>query len=259
LITFTDLGLFSYLGNELFQYAALLGVGERLGYEVRLPPSAQHHLGELIDLCTPTYTTEELRRLRHRFAQCYPSFGYEARLESIPDWCDLFGYFQSRRHFPEDHRLRALMHLRADVAARAEEMWRPADAGRPVVGFHVRRGDNVGSSHWLLLEEVGYYPRAMERFEDLDPVFLVVSEDPDWCVANLSAPNVVVADGASPAVHLALLARCDHLILANSSFSWWAAWFQEPRGGRVVGPRQWYHPGTFDDAEQDRGPHWIEV
>jgi hypothetical protein len=70
---------------------------------------------------------------------------------------------------------------------------------------------------------------------------------------------MVIAEPAPAAIHLALLARCDHLILANSSFSWWAAWFQAPRGGKVVAPKQWYYPGTFAEAEQDLGPDWILV
>lgn len=257
MITSTDLGLFSYLGNELFQYAALLGVGERRGYDVRLPPSAQHHLGSLIELDTPTYTTAELRRLRHRFAQVYPAFGHEPALETIPDWSDTFGYFQSRHHFPSG--LRDQFRIRRDVLEQADAIWRGLELREPVIGFHVRRGDNVGSDHWLLLEETGYYERARACFEGTDGVFLVVSQDPDWCAAHLAGPGTVVAGAASAAVHIALLARCDHLILANSTFSWWAAWFQEPRGGRVVAPERWYHPGTFDESQQDMGPDWILV
>lgn len=255
MITFTDLGLFSYLGNELFQYAALLGVAERRGYEVRLPPSAQHHLGALIELDTPTYTTDELRRLRWRFAQCYPRYGYEPALEGIPDWCDIFGYFQSRRHFPR--RPRDRLRIRAGVAARVEEAWAELGLASPVTGFHVRRGDAVGSNHWLLLEETGYYAQAKECFDDIDCTFLVVSEDPGWCETHLAGPDTMIAGPAPAAIHLALLARCDHLILANSTFSWWAAWFQEPHGGRVVAPKQWYHPGSFAESELDLGTDWI--
>lgn len=257
MITFTDLGLFSYLGNELFQYAALLGVAERLGYEVRLPPSAQHHLGALIELDTPTYTTSELKRLRWRFAQCYPHYGYEPALETIPDWCDVFGYLQSRRHFPE--RLRELFRLRSDVTAGVEHMWAELGLTGVVTGIHVRRGDSVGSTHWLELGRTAYYEPAKACFSGFDCTFLLVSQDPEWCARNLAGPGTVVADEAPAAVHLALLARCDHLILANSTFSWWAAWFQEPRRGTVVAPKQWYFPGTFPESEQDLGPDWILV
>ncbi len=255
MITFTDLGLFSYLGNELFQYAALLGVAERRGFDARLPPATQHRLGTLIDFDTPTYTTEELRSLRYRFAQVYPAYGFEPALEDIPDGCDLNGYFQSRRHFPE--RLRDEFRLRDDVCAQVDGMWSRLNPVRPVVGFHVRRGDSVGSGHWLSLGKAGYFERAKAHFADMDVDFLVVSDDPQWCVDNLADHETQVAEPAPAPIHLALLARCDHLIIANSTFSWWAAWFQEPRAGVVVAPRRWYHPGTFDNDEQDHGPDWI--
>jgi hypothetical protein len=259
LITYTDLGRWSWLGNELFQYAALLGVAGRLGYDVRLPPSAQHHLGSLIELDTPTYTTAELRRLRYRFAQCYPYNGYEPALERIPDWCDIFGYFESPRHFPEDIELRRRYRIRADVMSKMEAIWDRLPHDRPIVGFHVRRGDNATATHWVHLGENGYYDRATECFSDLDVVFLLVSDDPEWCRANFRLPNALVADAAPAPVHLALLARCDHLILTNSTFSWWAAWFHEPRHGQVVSARRWYTEGGFDDDARERPAHWIEV
>jgi glycosyl transferase family 11 len=254
-ITFTDLGLFSYLGNELFQYAALLGVAERRGFDARLPPAAQHRLGTLIELDTPTYTTEELRSLRYRFAQIYPAYGYEPALEEIPDGCDVNGYFQSRRHFPEQ--LRDSFRLREDVRAQVEAIWSRLNPVRPVVGFHVRRGDAVGSGHWLPLTENGYLERAKAHFAEMDVDFLVVSDDPQWCADHLAGPDTVIAEPAGSPIHLALLARCDHLLIANSTFSWWAAWFQKPRGGIVVAPEAWYYPGTFDNDEQDVDPDWI--
>ena len=257
MITFTDLGLFSYLGNELFQYAALLGVAERKGYDVRLPPSAQHRLGTLIELDSPTYTTAELGNLRYRFAQVYPRYGYEPGLEQIPDHCDVHGYFQSRQHFPD--RLREQFRLRSEVTDEVETIWSGFGFTKPVVGFHVRRGDNVGSGQWLPLWELGYFDQAKAQFADMDVEFLVVSDDPAWCAENLADKDTVIAEPDRAPIHLALLARCDHMILANSTFSWWAAWFQQPRGGTVVAPKLWYHPGTLDNAEQDFEPDWILI
>ena len=259
MITYTDLGRWSWLGNELFQYAAMLGVADRRGYDVRLPPSAQHHLGELIELDVPTYTTEELGRLRYRFAQRYPFFGYEPTLEEIPDWCDLFGFFQSSRHFPDGDRLRERFRIKADVGAAAEHLFSALPDERPVVGVHVRRGETAAGTHWLQLFDIGYYQRALERFSDLDVQFLLVSDEPDWCRENFALQDSTIVELAPAPVHFAVLARCDHLIIANSTFSWWAAWFQEPRGGRVVAPVEWYTPGGFDNAEQERRPHWVEV
>lgn len=257
MITYTDLGLFSYLGNELFQYAAMLGVGERHGHEVLLPPASQYSMGSLIEVDTPTYTTDDLKRLRHRFSQVYPYFGYEPELEKIPDWCDLNGYFQSRRHFPTD--LRERFRIRADVQAEVEQIWDGLGVTKPVVGMHVRRGDIIDDGHRLALDEEGYYERAKNVFADQSVHYLFVSDDLEWCHEHLGGPDTIIAPPASGPVHLALLARCDHVVIGNSTFSWWAAWFQEPRGGTVVAPRQWFHPGTFDNDEPDLSPDWILV
>src|SRR5947209_2360669 len=161
MITSSWLGRLGRLGNQLFQYAALLGVAERRGYEVRLPPRSQHELASAISIEPPTYTSADLRRIRHRFIQVHPEggFGYEATLENIPDWCDVVGFFQSRRHFPPEDRLRKLLALRPEVIDQADEFWRLAAGGAPVVGLMVRRGDFVGNRWFSQLWEQGYYSR----------------------------------------------------------------------------------------------------
>ncbi len=43
---------------------------------------------------------------------------------------------------------------------------------------------------------------------------------------------------AKAAIDLMTLSMCDSQIIANSSFSWWAAWLGE--GEFVVYPKPWY-------------------
>jgi hypothetical protein len=249
------------LGNQLFQYAALVGVAARRGYDVRMPPTRQHKLASVIPIRFPTYTTDELRRITHRFVQIDADFGYEASLEVIPDWCDIVGHFQSRRHFLAPDQARSLLALRPEVRERAEDFWRTlTTAGRPVVGLMVRRGDYVGDTNFSQLWEEGYYQRAVAHFDDLDPLMLVTSDDIGWCRQHVRVKRAVFAEGVDPPTQLGVLARCDHLVLANSTFSWWAWWYQSVNGGTTVAPARWFPAGSpLDDSQRDRGEGWVEL
>ena len=53
---------------------------------------------------------------------------------------------------------------------------------------------------------------------------------------------------------MALMMECRHAIVANSSFSWWAAWLGRARTGVVTAPSP-YMDGT-DDGICD---NWIKI
>jgi len=41
---------------------------------------------------------------------------------------------------------------------------------------------------------------------------------------------------------MCLMSMCTDFIIANSSFSWWAAWLANK--GRVIAPSKWFGPGN---------------
>jgi hypothetical protein len=113
------------------------------------------------------------------------------------------------------------------------------------VSSHVRRGD------YLLVPNIGvlpmaYYARAIawmiERVER--PHFFVFSDEPDWAKANvlIDAPvDYIAHDGVDSAFKdFYLMAKCRHHIIANSSFSWWAAWLSNSKSPLVVAPMHWF-------------------
>ena len=75
--------------------------------------------------------------------------------------------------------------------------------------------------------------RSLSRSLYSPAVFVVVSDDPAWCEANLadSANGVFVQnEAASSSFDFALLASCDHVIMSRGSFGLWAAVMA---GGRI--------------------------
>jgi len=54
------------------------------------------------------------------------------------------------------------------------------------------------------------------------------------------------------------LAAGEHMIMSNSSFSWWAAWMMDRgTGGYVIAPRPWFGDDTA--ASDLLLPNWITL
>jgi hypothetical protein len=160
----------------------------------------------------------------------------------------------------------------------AEHLWRSRETIAPIVrnglssyptpttrysAVHVRRGDYVSVEKYRRIFGVcsaAYYSNAIERLPRSLPVH-IVSDEPDWADAvlvkgaNARTHTISVHRGRDHYEDLALLARAEHLVLSNSTFSWWAAFLSSAQG--VICPEPW-----FTDPSRDRGiarPDWIRV
>lgn len=117
------------------------------------------------------------------------------------------------------------------------------------VGLHVRRGDFLAHGH----QEYGYnvapreyFTNAIKWFTDRfgkNIVFLVASDDLDWCKQNLDFQGAqhVMSGSATAMDDFAMLVSADHHIISVGSYGWWAAYLG---GGHVVYYRDWPRPGS---------------
>jgi Glycosyl transferase family 11 len=71
-----------------------------------------------------------------------------------------------------------------------------------------------------------------ENFDDL--IFLIVTDEPEWCRENLVDNEDVVIVAKSPEHDLALLAMSNHTIIDYGSFSFWGAMLSSLRGGHTI-------------------------
>jgi hypothetical protein len=106
------------------------------------------------------------------------------------------------------------------------------------VAIHVRRGDYVGNSFYVDLMETDYYERAMEEFPG--EKFLVFSDDIEWCKKQEIFKDCEFS-GSDELTDFNRMAGCKGVIMANSSYSWWAAYLSK---GKVVAPLEWYSDGV---------------
>ena len=70
-------------------------------------------------------------------------------------------------------------------------------------------------------------------------VFLVFSDDIEWCKSNIKA-NYIEYVQYDENIDLILMSKCDHNIISNSSFSWWAAWLNKNENKIIKYPNIWF-------------------
>jgi hypothetical protein len=121
-----------------------------------------------------------------------------------------------------------------------------------MVSIHVRRGKNpllpsepryCDNPFYVNLWEIGYYEKAMALFPD--DKFLVFSDDIEWCKQNFKGDRFEFSHGTE-IEDMNNMAGCKHNIIANSSFSWWAAFLNPNPMKTVVAPSKehWYSDGV---------------
>jgi hypothetical protein len=173
----------------------------------------------------------------------------------------LIGYWQSEKYFLGKHdRIRADLQVRDPaLLARARTALQAAVGGtdRPVVSVHYRRGDSLRYVRMGVLGKLppDYHARAMRQFPD-DALFVMFSDDPRWCRRHFRDPNIRHFRDRDPVVSFLAMQLCDHHIITNSTFSWWAAWLGEGAGKHIVAPHGdcWLGPVHADYDKRDMVP-----
>jgi Glycosyl transferase family 11 len=266
MITFRRLGHHGRLGNQLYQYALLKGVEARRGFEVRIPkpyinrtekplPCGANALAAFRLDCGELTVADE-GATPHVYDETTPVFHPD--VFDVEDGTNFDGYFQSWRYFEHiEERLRVEFRFREDIEKQARQALDSRGAGgRIVVGINVRRGDYTLPSFAELhvLPCPSYYLRAAATFP-CGSLFVVVSDDIEWCRRNLPVDDFVFFDSGNYWIDMAALTFCDHNIISASTFSWWAACLNSAPGKRVICPSVWFRePVWIDYSLDDRYP-----
>jgi hypothetical protein len=245
MITNTVLGSSGRLGNQMFQYAMLVGIKHKLGFDVildeDLPKKSIYGTFELTncfqlhechffnkrDIYAPIEYKEERFEFQKRF------------FKNIVDGTNFEGYFQSEKYFEHcKDIIRKEFTFRPHILDEAKKIFEGID--KETVSIHVRRGDYVNLPNHHPLCSVDYYKEAIQQF-DSDVHFIVLSDDVTWCKENLQLENCTYSEN-STAVDLCIMTLCNHNIIANSSYSWWGTWLNAHENKKVVMPKKWFGP-----------------
>lgn len=273
------------LGNQLFQYAAGRSLADKLNVPLKIDLSEfdtyklrgfeldkfniEAEIADQAELsCINTRPSRIIRyknRLAIYFGKITPAFAfreknfrYDHLFAKISNPVYLDGYWQSERYFKI-----AEAHLRREIiykGALEDSSMKILDSIKKYnsVSLHIRRGDYVTNPSAAAVHGVcslQYYYDAVHYIaaQTSQPFFFIFSDDPQWAKENLKINHpvhFVEANGPDRGVEdMWLMKSCNHHIIANSSFSWWAAWLNNSIEKIVVAPRVWFKDSTINTRD----------
>jgi len=248
--SYSRLGTNGRLGNQMFQYAALYGLGFLRGREVGIPVTGHDLYRAFPSLsATPleTVTAEQLYR--------EPKFEFNEGIWLCPDNTDIDGYFQSEQYFYHcTDRIREEFRFASGIDRLATEFLKQANPDdNPICSIHMRRGDYLQKADYHTVLGSEYYNAALSMVQQqIENVkFLAFSDDVEW-VKTILPPEILVVDTSennenSPIIDMCIMSKCHVHVIANSSFSWWGAWLSGSKA--VIAPQQWFGPKGPDTWE----------
>tara|TARA_Y100000015_G_scaffold36743_1_gene38171 strand:- start:55 stop:861 length:807 start_codon:yes stop_codon:yes gene_type:complete len=262
MIGFNYLGKLGQLGNQMFQYATVLGVAEKIGAEPCIP----HHHEVLVDVLG--------NKLRVELFDCFmvkperqgfvvtdrnyqeSDFTFDEEIFDLdPEHdCNLVGFFQTDKYFRHiKDRIKEEFTFTDEIKEDCTDILECFDSP---VALHIRRGDYLRNSdnHHNLSDD--FYREALKEFDD-DRQVIIFTDDPKYALENdlFSDDRFIVSEGNSSYHDLYMMTQCDDFIISNSTFSWWGAWLADK--GKVVAPEKWFGPANAHKSTRDLYPeHW---
>jgi hypothetical protein len=209
------------------------------------------------------------RDLQVRFLHQYRAavIGHDPLLDDIKPPVTFIGYFQTWRYY------QALNDkgLVSDIQMNSPSSWfreklSELDSQGNVLGIHVRRGDYVGNSDIGTLS-VSYYESALRdlraRGLTWDAIW-IFSDDKELTEHEFKkfdggGENLYFVDPPKEShsfESMLLMSKCPYLIIANSTYSWWAATLGSPNK-TVASPTKWF--AQMADPEDLYPDSWIRV
>lgn len=264
------------LGNQMFQYALFVALKEQFPDEKVLVDSSYFktyhiHTGlelgrvfgmelpqasfcELLKVTWPVRSFKLSRAIRKflpkRRTECVEHGDYTFNTDVFTAGDKYYdGYWQSVRYF-EEYRDLILRKFRfiMPVNEKSKRLLNNLETEENSVSIHIRRGDYLKAKNYAGLCGKEYYEQAIDYVVKsvVAPSFYIFSDDMEWCKAHIvpmtGSAEVTLVDwnkGKDSPLDMLLMSKCRHNIIANSSFSWWAAYLNENKGNIVCAPKKW--------------------
>jgi hypothetical protein len=235
--------------NTYFSFPNLISHLNYLNYDNVFNPKLKHSLEylNLFDKLDHSMIQQNVRVLNFPFEYI--------KIGKIEEDILIDGFFQSEKYFK--HNRQAIL----DMFIFNFELDEKYDflKKNKTTSIHVRRGDYVNHPNHHPTQSLEYYSQSIKILERETELFVVFSDDINWCKENIKLDNIVYIENEKDYIELYLMSICSHNIISNSSFSWWGAWLNKNENKKVIGPLKWFGDAIKHSTEDILPQEWIKI
>ena len=262
------------LGNQMFQLATAYAYARKHNGNLKVIRNKRESDGR------PLYWNSFLSRFNKYLVDSLPDNLVQWHESGATEYCSipdlnsngifLNGYLQSPKYFNNtliEQEIKELFASKCSVICNINEKYLQLLNNRDrVIVVHARRTDycrnqDIINFHGPLTSE--YYKEAIKRMcqSVKNPLFLLSSDDSNFwidlleSIPEFDSGNIYILNNENEINTLTLLRQFNYFIIANSTFSWWAAWLANDVK-RVIAPSKWFGPTGPQNYKDIYVPSW---
>jgi hypothetical protein len=251
------------LGNQLFQYAygrALLEEGKDVIFDTSFFDTNTKYTKReyLLDkfLISDSIKTQKKHPRQKFLTRILNKIDITRRVRyvSVSKNADNFyadGYYVSEKYFKKIREIilkEVTLRQKSDAYKEWEEKIKSAK--KPLM-IHARRTDHILNKTFTFIDEK-YYEEALKHFDD-DCELFGFSDNAEWLQNAIKGRKITMVSGQgfTDYEELMLMSLGKNFIIANSTYSWWAAWLSQAPNKKIVALKKWYASTWWSAPNKD--------
>lgn len=191
-------------------------------------------------------TRHQINRNRLHYVKDDLSLG-PAKFQSLPNFCYLDGYFQYPGIFLQNKKdlMDVFTYKIPSISSRDKDLLNSTSS--PVI-INLRRKDYLKPENLMNqgICSIEYYRKAISFIKSrvAHPKFFLISDDiPDSLVYLSNIRETFIPLNIAENKHILsdfyLMQKAKYLVIANSSYSWWAAFLNHNKSTIIIAPERW--------------------
>ncbi|MCB0506795.1 MAG: alpha-1,2-fucosyltransferase [Chitinophagales bacterium] len=186
----------------------------------------------------------------------FDDYGFDEELLKQRGNYYIRGYFQSHKYFMAIEQI-----IRKELEIKQAFLPKDLDLINQIqnehsVSIHIRRGDyirNLASMEAHGLCSKDYYVKSIKHIKETlgeHLHFFIFTDDAAWVKKEMQWDiNSTLIEKKSTIEDFYYMQSCKHNIIANSTFSWWAAWLNKNEHKIVIMPKHWSNNVLSESAD----------